>query len=163
MPPYPLEWDRALVEAGKPLFAQHCGSCHAPDGKQRGMLIPIAEIGTDRELANTQKASGYVADVLDGIWMRGPYLHNGSVPTVGDLLKPSAQRSATFYRGNNLLNNHDVGFVSDLAQEKGLHFVSLRYETAGQQQRRASLWDGPLGSGQESHSRVPENSVSLSA
>jgi mono/diheme cytochrome c family protein len=121
--PYPLEWDRALVEAGKPLFAQHCGSCHAPDGKQRGLLVPIAEIGTDRELANTQKASGYVADVLDGIWMRGPYLHNGSVPTVGDLLKPPAQRPATFYRGNNLLKNHDIGFVSDLAQEKGLHFV----------------------------------------
>lgn len=125
MPPYPLEWDRALVEAGKPLFAQHCGSCHAPDGKQKGMLIPIAEIGTDRELANTKKTSGYVADLLDGIWMRGPYLHNRSVPTVGDLLKPPAQRPATFYRGNNLLNNHDVGFVSDLAQEKGLHFVSF--------------------------------------
>jgi mono/diheme cytochrome c family protein len=123
VPPYPLEWDRALVEAGKPLFAQHCGSCHAPDGKQRGMLVPIAEIGTDRELANTQKASGYVADVLDGIWMRGPYLHNGSVPTVGDLLKPPAQRAVTFYRGNNLLKNHDIGFVSDLAQEKGLHFA----------------------------------------
>ena len=123
VPPYPLEWDRALVEAGKPLFAQHCGSCHAPDGKQRGMSVPIAEIGTDRELANTQKTSGYVADVLDGIWMRGPYLHNGSVPAVGDLLKPPAQRPVTFYRGNNLLKNHDIGFVSDLAQEKGLHFA----------------------------------------
>lgn len=131
VPAYPLEWDRALVEAGKPLFAQHCGSCHAPDGKQRGMLVPIAEIGTDRELANTQKASGYVADVLDGIWMRGPYLHNGSVPTVGDLLKPPAQRPATFYRGNNLLKNHDIGFVSDLAQEKGLHFVFFDTRLAG--------------------------------
>ncbi len=123
VPPYPLEWDRALVEVGKPLFAQHCGSCHAPDGKQTRTLIPIAEIGTDRELANTKKTSGYVAEPLDGTWMRGPYLHNGSVPTVGDLLRPPAQRPATFYRGNNLLNSHDIGFVSDLAQEKGLHFV----------------------------------------
>ena len=123
VPPFPLEWDRALVEAGKPLFAQHCGSCHLPDGKQRGMLIPIAEIGTDRELANTKKTGGYIADLLDGIWMRGPYLHNGAVPTVADLLKPREQRPATFYRGNNLLNSHDIGFVSDLAQEKGLHFV----------------------------------------
>jgi mono/diheme cytochrome c family protein len=123
VPPYPLEWDRALVEAGKPLFAQHCGSCHAPDGKQEGTLIPIAEIGTDRELANAMKASGYVARRLDGIWIRGPFLHNGSVPSVGDLLKPSAKRTATFYRGNNLLNRADIGFVSDLAQEKGLHFA----------------------------------------
>jgi hypothetical protein len=123
VPPYPLVWDHALVEAGKPLFARNCGSCHAPDGKQNGILIPIAEIGTDRELANIKKTSGYVAEPLDGIWMRGPYLHNGSVPTVGDLLKPPAQRPATFYRGNILLNNQDLGFVSDLAQEKGLHFV----------------------------------------
>ena len=111
------------MEAGKPLFAQHCGSCHAPEGKQKGTLIPIAEIGTDRELANTTNASGYVAGPLDGIWMRGPYLHNGSVPSVGDLLKPPAQRPATFYRGNNLLNSRDIGFISDLAQEKGLHFA----------------------------------------
>jgi hypothetical protein len=55
--------------------------------------------------------------------MRGPYLHNGSVPTIGDLLKAPAQRPASFYRGNNLLNTQDIGFVSDLAQEKGLHFV----------------------------------------
>jgi mono/diheme cytochrome c family protein len=123
VPPYPLEWDRTLVEAGKPLFAQHCRSCHAPDGKQEGTLIPIAEIGTDRELANAMKASGYVARRLDGIWMHGPFLHNGSVPSVGDLLKPPAKRPATFYRGNNLLNSADIGFVSDLVQEKGLHFA----------------------------------------
>jgi hypothetical protein len=123
VPPYPLSWDPALVEAGKPLFAQHCGSCHALDGRQEGTLIPIAEIGTDRELANAMKASGYVAGRLDGIWMRGPFLHNGSVPSVGDLLKPPARRPTTFYRGNNLLNRADIGFVSDLAQEKGLHFA----------------------------------------
>jgi hypothetical protein len=123
VPPYPLEWDRALVEAGKPLFAQHCGSCHAPDGRPEGTLIPISEIGTDRELASAMKASGYVARRLDGIWMRGPFLHNGSVPSVGDLLKPPAKRLATFYRGDNLLNRADIGFVSDLAQEKGFHFA----------------------------------------
>jgi len=123
VPQYPLPWDAALVQAGKALFDQHCGSCHAQDGTKKGAVIPIAEIGTDRELANKMIASGYVAEPLDGIWMRGPYLHNGSVPSVGDLLKPPAQRPSTFYRGNNLLNNQDLGFVSDLAQEKGLHFA----------------------------------------
>lgn len=123
VPQYPLEWDQTLVQAGKPLFDQHCGSCHGPDGKKKGTEIPVAEIGTDREQANEMKAAGYVADSLDGIWMRGPYLHNGSVPSVADLLKPPAQRPATFYRGNNLLNIQDLGFVSDLAQEKGLHFA----------------------------------------
>lgn len=123
VPQYPLEWDQALVQAGKPLFDQQCGSCHARDGKKKGTEIPVAEIGTDRELANKVGAGGYVADLLDGIWMRGPYLHNGSVPSVADLLKPPAQRPMTFYRGNNLLNDRDLGFVSTLAQEKGLHFA----------------------------------------
>ena len=122
-PKYPLEWDQALVQIGKPVFDQHCGSCHAKDGKRQGPEIPIAEIGTDRELANTLKTNGYMASSLDGVWMRGPYLHNGSVPSVGDLLTPPAQRAATFYRGNNLLNTRDLGFVSDLPQEKGLHFT----------------------------------------
>jgi Cytochrome c len=123
VPPYPLEWNQSLVEAGKRLFDRHCAECHASDGKSHGHEIPIAEIGTDRELANRRNAGGYIAGSLDGLWMRGPYLHNGSVPSVGDLFKLPAQRPATFYRGNNLLNQQDLGFVSDLAQEKGLHFA----------------------------------------
>lgn len=123
VPQYPLGWDEALVQKGKPLFDQLCGSCHAKDGKRQGSEIPIAEIGTDHELASKLKAGGYIAPALDGVWMRGPYLHNGSVPSVGDLLKPPAQRATTFYRGNNLLNAHDLGFVSDLPQENGLHFA----------------------------------------
>jgi mono/diheme cytochrome c family protein len=123
VPQYPLEWNQAQVQTGKGLFDQHCGSCHAKDGKRQGTEIPIAEIGTDRLLANKLKLNGYVAQTLDGVWMRGPYLHNGSVPSVGELMKPPAQRAVTFYRGNNLLNRQDLGFVSDLAQEKGLHFA----------------------------------------
>ena len=123
VPQYPLEWNQAQVQTGKGLFDQHCGSCHAKDGKRLGTEIPIAEIGTDRLLASKLKLNGYVAQTLDGLWMRGPYLHNGSVPSVGELMKPPAQRAVTFYRGNNLLNRQDLGFVSDLAQEKGLHFA----------------------------------------
>jgi hypothetical protein len=29
---------------------------------------------------------GYIPTPLNGLWLRGPYLHNGSVPTVADLL-----------------------------------------------------------------------------
>jgi mono/diheme cytochrome c family protein len=123
VPQYPLEWNQAQAQVGKVLFEQHCGSCHAKDGKRQGTEIPIAEIGTDRELANTLKVNGYVARTLDGVWMRGPYLHNGSVPSVGELLKTPTQRASMFYRGNNLLNPQEIGFVSDLAQEKGLHFA----------------------------------------
>jgi len=64
-----------------------------------------------------------VAHTLDGVWIRGPYLHNGAVASVGELMKPPKQRAVTFYQGNNLLNPKDLGFVSDLPQEKGLHFA----------------------------------------
>ncbi len=39
--------------------------------------------------------------VLQGIWAAAPYLHNGSVPTMEDLLKPAAQRPTSFFVGIN--------------------------------------------------------------
>src|SRR5271163_2804050 len=42
---------------------------------------------------------GYEARVLYGIWAAAPYLHNGSVPTLTDLLKPAAERTASFKVG----------------------------------------------------------------
>lgn len=41
----------------------------------------------------------YEARVLNGIWATAPYLHNGSVPTLADLLKPAAQRPTAFAVG----------------------------------------------------------------
>ncbi len=42
---------------------------------------------------------GYEARVLEGIWAAAPYLHNGSIPTLTELLKPSAERVASFKLG----------------------------------------------------------------
>jgi hypothetical protein len=38
----------------------------------------------------------YEARVLEGIWAAAPYLHNGSVPTLAELLKPAKDRVAEF-------------------------------------------------------------------
>ncbi len=43
----------------------------------------------------------YESRVMEGIWAAAPYLHNGSVPTLEDLLKPVAQRPATFPVGTD--------------------------------------------------------------
>jgi hypothetical protein len=51
--------------------------------------------------------------LLDGIWLRAPYLHNGSVPTLRDLLLPAAQRAKVFYRGSDIYDQTSVGFRSD--------------------------------------------------
>ena len=44
-------------------------------------------------------AAAYEARVLEGIWAAAPYLHNGSVPTLAELLKPAAERVAAFKIG----------------------------------------------------------------
>jgi mono/diheme cytochrome c family protein len=62
-----------------------------------------------------RKTNGYANMPLDGVWLRAPYLHNGSVPTLRDLLEssgPSGKRPPTFYRGNDLYDPKNVGFVS---------------------------------------------------
>jgi hypothetical protein len=51
--------------------------------------------------------NGYKADVLHGIWAQAPYLHNGSVPTLGHLMC-AATRPARFIRGNV---NYDEGLA----------------------------------------------------
>lgn len=48
---------------------------------------------------DTPPAPGYEARVLHGIWAAAPYLHNGSVPTLADLLEPAAKRPQSFQVG----------------------------------------------------------------
>ncbi|WP_157899014.1 hypothetical protein [Luteitalea pratensis] len=62
---------------------------------------------TPRRVA--ERTSGYKADMLHGIWAQAPYLHNGSVPTLGQLLCPST-RPARFLRGNLHYDEALVGF-----------------------------------------------------
>ena len=42
----------------------------------------------------------YKATLLSGVWCTAPYLHNGSVPTLYDLLLPGAKRPSRFYVGS---------------------------------------------------------------
>ncbi len=54
----------------------------------------------------------YKARPLDGIWATAPYLHNGSVPNLYELLLPARQRSKDFYLGNRELDVDKVGYLS---------------------------------------------------
>lgn len=53
------------------------------------------------------------ASPLPGIWTSGPYLHNGSVPTVYELLSPVEERRAVFWTGSRELDRKRLGFVSE--------------------------------------------------
>jgi hypothetical protein len=124
------------------------GKNFAPGQKDLGKVTPIEEIQTDRhrldsytfELAVNQsllyaetkdpqerfqhfrKTYGYANMPLDGIWLRAPYLHNGSVPTLRDLLEPSTLRPPTFYRGDDVFDPNRVGFESNISARDGNKF-----------------------------------------
>jgi len=163
-PGFPTERiDPTLASLGKELYLQHCAACHAPGGSNVGQVTPLEDIGTDPERLNSfsselaarmntlgagrswqfthfRKTQGYASLPLDGLWLRAPYLHNGSVPTLTDLLRPPAQRPAQFYRGHDVYDFERVGFVSDSAdaahegflfdtQQKGNRNYGHRYGT----------------------------------
>lgn len=67
---------------------------------------------------------GYMALPLRGLWATAPYLHNGSVPTLLQLLEPK-RRMAQFYRGNLAFDEREVGFVWD-RWEPGAMLVDTR-------------------------------------
>jgi hypothetical protein len=52
----------------------------------------------------------YKARPLNGIWATAPFLHNGSVPTIFDLLSPVIDRPKNFYLGSKLFNPQKIGF-----------------------------------------------------
>ncbi|MFT3770923.1 MAG: cytochrome c [Minicystis sp.] len=66
---------------------------------------------TDKDPAADLRA--YKARPLNGIWASAPYLHNGSVPSLYDLLLPAASRPARFAVGRWEYDPRKVGYVSD--------------------------------------------------
>ena len=117
-------------------------------GAHVGRITRVEELGTDRhrldsfsyELAvqlgtiyagyrhrycHYRKTFGYANMPLDGIWLRAPYLHNGSVPNLRALLEPAISRPRVFYRGNDVYDSKNVGFVSDVAQQNGRSFFAF--------------------------------------
>lgn len=55
----------------------------------------------------------YKAIPLSGVWCTAPYLHNGSVPTLYDLLSPASERPRRFYVGSREFNKERVGITTD--------------------------------------------------
>ena len=158
-PPYPFSIDSSLSSTGEKIYDRDCASCHTFGRARTGTAIPLAELGTDpnRNLHwsqaaadafnrfasgkpwafhNFRRSEGYVATALDGLWLRAPYLHNGSVPTLKDLLEPPENRPRVFFRGYDVYDPVKVGFVSNGPQAETEGF---RYDT------------GLKGNGKEGH------------
>jgi hypothetical protein len=67
----------------------------------------------------------YPARPLVGYWAAPPYLHNGSVPNLFQLLSPVSERSSSFWTGDLEFDPVDVGYRSDRF-EGGFEFVTKR-------------------------------------
>ncbi|MDH5231127.1 MAG: di-heme-cytochrome C peroxidase [Gammaproteobacteria bacterium] len=74
-----------------------------------------------------QAPKAYKARPLNGIWATGPFLHNGSVANLYEMLLPAGQRAATLYLGFQEFDPKKVGFISTpsdgLENTKGLSKV----------------------------------------
>jgi hypothetical protein len=87
---------------------------------------------TGKPLPGWTGKPSYKAGPLAGIWATAPFLHNGSVPTLYDLLSPEADRPETFWVGSTTFDPVKVGFLStaeDLTQEERarlFHFDTSR-------------------------------------
>jgi mono/diheme cytochrome c family protein len=149
-PAFPGPIDQTLAAAGKQIYEQRCATCHDVGGAKVGQVEPLTAVGTDpsREesfnpaiaekmdtygkgypwhFTHFRDTDGYANMPLDGVWLRAPYLHNGSVPTLRDLLKPPDQRPKVFYRGIDLYDMDNLGFVSSGAEAEKNGF---KYDTS---------------------------------
>lgn len=72
----------------------------------------------DTVLEAAAPAGPYAARPLHGIWAAAPYLHNGSVPTLYDLLLPPAQRPKSFALGPRLYDPVRLGFKVETQCER---------------------------------------------
>jgi hypothetical protein len=70
-------------------------------------------------MVDQQNPYGYVSPPLDGVWLRAPYLHNGSVPTLRDLLKAPSERPVAFHRGYDVFDPVNVGFAEPAEERIG--------------------------------------------
>ena len=149
-PKYPYAVEPELAKQGGQIFANQCASCHAFGGERTGTVIPVEEVGADRhrmdmwtqaaadalnefaegydwDFDTLRKTDGYVSVALDGLWLRAPYLHNGSVPSLQDLLEKPENRTQVFYRGYDVYDPQKVGFVSEGPDAER---VGFKYDTS---------------------------------
>jgi hypothetical protein len=68
----------------------------------------------------------YKARPLTGIWATAPYLHNGSVPTLHDLLLPPERRPTSFYLGASEFDPVKVGFTTGKSADNSFEFRTDR-------------------------------------
>jgi hypothetical protein len=175
-PKFPFPVDQSLAGKGKTLFDRDCAVCHAIGGARTGKVEPWdnPKLQTDHhridmwtenaaktyneyaagyswKFSHFVKQNGYVNVPMEGLWLRAPYLHNGSVPTLADLLEVPEKRPKVFYRGYDVVDPDKVGFVTAGPDAEKTGF---RFDTSVPGNSNAGhLW-GTEYSGDDKHAMV---------
>lgn len=131
-PKYPYPINEELAAMGEKVFTKNCSKCHGTYGEEEtypnkvvsldliqtdpyyasyAVKAPIVEwynkswFATSSPNSYFEPEAGYIAPPLDGIWATAPYLHNGSVPTVEDLL--NSKQRPTYWQRSGQTNDYD--------------------------------------------------------
>jgi hypothetical protein len=100
------------------VFDQHKGPLAFNPNELLAQLLERLHDDTKAErlkrcMTETSPILAYKGRPLTGIWATPPYLHNGSVPTLYDLLLPPDQRPASFSLGTREFDLVKVGYVTE--------------------------------------------------
>lgn len=101
----PIQVDRELQAAVVETVADQ------PKSREQRLADCRDAAGSPRSGAGALRTLAYKARPLNGIWATAPYLHNGSVRSLNDLLLPHSQRPRRFWVGNHEFDPVAVGFV----------------------------------------------------
>jgi hypothetical protein len=174
-PAYPFGLNQELADKGKPIYGKYCAECHGQNGRdftadRVGTVVPIEDIGTDRKrldsytyqlcVAQSQqyagypdrfkhfrKTFGYANHPLDGIWLRAPYLHNGSVPIIARSAEPRLRAAGNVLPGRHCLRPGPSWFRVRCHGTEWQGLLRVRHQPGWQPQhwsRRARVWNGAV-------------------
>jgi hypothetical protein len=86
-------------------------------------LIQAKLSGLFRPSTAASAGAAYESRALHGIWATAPYLHNGSVPNLWELLTPARERKKTFMVGSRVFDPKNVGYKTDQSPFQNATFV----------------------------------------
>ncbi|UVE19516.1 cytochrome c [Pseudomonas sp. LS44] len=103
---------------------------------------------------SVQEKRGYKARPLDGIWATPPFLHNGSVPNLFQLLSPRLERASEFWVGSHEYDPQRAGFRTEKLAGGFLFKTSVTGNSnRGHEFRDGCRSEGVIGRGLEPSER----------
>jgi hypothetical protein len=141
--PRPLK-DKTLVPTGYLYYGLAQSILHVALAKINQTEEEAVKMHGYRELPvpRPSEVPHYKAAPRDGVWATPPFMHNGSVPNLYEMLVPASQRTKKFYLGREF---DPVKVGVDTSGKSGTYMVDTTL--VGSSNAGHSFESGPLGNG----------------